>query len=303
MNFFFTVPIFLGVICAYVWPYYALEINSFTIYILAIMSFVAFAKLNYSFSTFKKNISYESIYFLFIGFFVLPAIIWLFSYFIFENVSIRIGFFWAALSPVALFVPGFLGKKVKSEEQTHSFGILISSIFLFLISAFYMSQLFFKDHIDIPIRNYFIDTSIAILIPLSIVLILKQIAYFKNFFEKISNQVINLTNFWIVGLLTYIFLGTALLKMNYATLTHFELVKLIIVSILFDFILFGIIKLTSIGIKLKKFKKSYELSLSLRNVALAGGILLFYSPQSVLPIAGIFISHGLFLSLVSNDRK
>lgn len=297
MNIFFGLPILIGIIFGLVSPYYALELNQYTIYILALMSVLSLCRID--FETFKlvpKNRA-PHLAALFVHYLIVSSLVWVAAHFLFENESLQLGFFWASLSPTALFVPTLITKNIQSKDYEIAIQFLILSMILMPPIAWLMSFLFFGQALSINLKTYAIDLFLVTTAPIAIVLLLTKVKLFKKVMMAINLKTIHVLNLLLVGLLSYIFLGTALLKLNFRTLSFAEQGTIVLFSLGFDFLIYFGVPFFLRRLVDKEYFQSLRTCISVRNVAIGGSMLLFYRPQSVLSIVGIFISHWIFISI------
>jgi len=293
MNLLFSLPVALGIVAAFVSPYYALELNQHTIYILSGMTFLVYLKNNFSLSLdFKKNVT-KYFYCLFLSGCLMPAIMWLICSAILSSTSLKIGFFWATLAPTALFVPTLLKENQNGRQRASEFMTL--SIFGMALIAPVMSYVFWGNSIDLNLKSYCMDMLVAAVGPVTLTAIINKTALVKKLNKLLSPFLVATCTFVLVGVLSYIFLGTAFLKLNLATISGKDLIVTAILSIGFNFIIYFFTYLLTPRASQEKINHWQLIAVSTKNIALMGGILIFYRPQSVLPIAGIFISHAIFI--------
>lgn len=238
-----------------------------------------------------------------VHFFIVPCLIWLVAHFILINESLQFGFFWAALTPTALFVPTLLTKNIDSEEFEVSTQFLILSMIVMPMPALLMSTLFFDQLIPLNLRTYLTDIVLVTTIPILLVFALSKIPNLQKILKIMSLKFIHISNMFIVGMLSYIFLGTAVLKLNYNTIDLNEQIAIVFMSVFFNFLIYFISPIFLKKLVGVDYFQTLRVCLSVRNVAIAGSLLLFYRPQSVLAIVGIFISHWIFISAFNKLGK
>ena len=303
MNILFGLPILIGIILGLTWPYYALELNQYTIYILFFMTVLSLSRID--FNALKRINKHKIPLFmsLFVHYFIAPCLVWLVAHFILRNESLRLGFFWAALTPTALFVPTLITKNIDSEQFEISTQFLILSMIIMPAPALLMSNLFFEQAIPLNLRTYLTDVILVTTIPILLVFVLTKIPNLQKLLKLMSLKLVHISNMFLVGTLSYIFLGTAILKLNFGTLDLNEQIAVVAMSVAFNFLIYFLIPIFLKKLVDVEYFQSMRVCLSVRNVAIAGSLLLFYRPQSVLAIVGIFLSHWIFISVFNKLGK
>jgi len=110
-------------------------------------------------------------------------------------------------------------------------------------------------------------------------------------------------NMAALGVLIFILFGTAVGRLNLGYESTGELGKLLVLAFFQDF---GVLFLARI--LAKKFFAAQDanalmVSLSMKNVAIAASILLFYDPRASIAPAAVFIAHAFLFSFLPSCRR
>lgn len=231
--------------------------------------------------------------------------IWIVTQLAFKNEYLKIGFFWSALSPIALFAPGLIFSAKNQEEKYNQsyfnlfWGMLFSPILYPTLTWIFFGKSFVNNY-----EAYFKDVVVAVYFPLAFVFILQATKLNLLLRTYLTKNRINKLNIGFVAILTYIFLGTSMLKINFSTLPHSELILCFMLGLFFNPILFLISRLIAQVSNTDSENRAYEsIGHVFKNVALAASLLNFYYPQAILPMAVILLSHAFSLMLMPYIKR
>lgn len=141
------------------------------------------------------------------------------------------------------------------------------------------------------------DTLILTLLPLMLSFLFEMIL--PSLKQKIQDQVKGISphlNMILIGLLVFVYFGASFSKTNYTGIDTFTMISLGFLAFMQDF---G----TYFLMRLMKFPEAETICLSIKNVALSGGVLLIFHPQGVLSCSLIFIAHALFFTFLAKKIK
>lgn len=295
-------PILLGLIAAIFYPYFALPLNEFTIYLLFALMFLSALQLK----KFKLKVSLAEGATLLLGVFfcfcLLPAVTWLLSQFLIKDEILRYGTFWATLCPIAIVAPFFVSRLDANEE--FSFKFVVASTVAFPIFSGFMTSIFSPQLESINLRPFLIDIFLLVSAPVIVAIIignkLKEGSDFVNGIRKYSPALCMA----LIGILAYIILGTIRLRINIQLISLFDWLGIAALSIAQDFLTFLILPSLLFRLVPAKELQSLRISLSMKNVVVAGSILGFYLPKAAIPAVLVLFVHALFFGyLVTKSNR
>lgn len=294
---FWGLPIILGLIFAVIYPYPAFQLNTVIYFLL--FSIMFFASLIYDFSaaTFgTKNSPYIAL-FLFFGFLLMPAVQWFISRFVVRDQVLQQGLFYASLSPIAIVAPHFV--KLKGGKDSLSYQLMWFSTFISPLLLLLMSFIFSHQQIDISLSSYIKDLAFLCLCPILISSVIKKIIKRENIFIRNIKSYLPALNFICIGLLSYTLLGTMLVKVGFSAISYGDLLALFFLALVQDFGTYFLAQHLLPEHTDSGLKKTLVISISIKNVALSAGLLLFYQPKMAFAAAMGLAAHALFFIYLS----
>lgn len=300
-------PIFLGLIFAYFWPYKALALGQYSMLILMLLMFVTTISTESNFRSIlndaKSSQTWTGLFFCFL---FIPACVWLLAFTLLNDQNLIYGIFWASLCPVALVAPHFVKKW--GGDANFSFSLTILSSLLSPIFALLICLLFFPRGSRFQALPLFRDMLLMVSLPSLLGILLRpQLAkYFSSALRGFSSWAprINMT---LIGILSYSYMGAALMRLNMAAIDRQELWTVLAITLSLDFLLFILMHFALAPLALSEDKKiALKISLAMKNVAISGGLLLFDLPVASLASSLVFAAHGVFftyLHFASSERK
>lgn len=298
---FFGLPILISFIVGYFFPYIALTLSPYAFVVLFFMMTSSFIEINWS--SFKKisQLRYELLIGLFFLFLFFPLLQWLLTKLFISEESLCNGVLLASLSPVAIVSPNFT--RIYKGDTDLSFLLLILSMLLFPLFVWLALTI---TPFSIHLRPIVLDMSILVFFPALISIIIKWIdnKIFKDsiivFWSKFSAEF----NMLAIAFLAFIYLGASVSKLNLNYILWKELLGVLVVVTFQDFGVFFVGRSLMRHFFEEKKACSLAISLSMKNFAIAGAILLFYDPKSSLASAMGFFIHALFFNfLIFNKSK
>jgi len=128
----------------------------------------------------------------------------------------------------------------------------------------------------------------------------------SRYIPKLKNKIkghMSLLNAIFLSLLIFVLFGVSSRAINFNYINYIDLIHLVIIALFQDF---GVFILISILLK-KHFQRkklnAIKVTLSIKNVALASSILLFYDPKAALAPSICFISHAIIFNFIPVFKK
>jgi predicted Na+-dependent transporter len=291
---YFGVGIFIIIALALIFPYTAVMLHpTSTLFLFLLMLtnslLIDWSKLKNIYQHIKLVLFANVVIFI-----ITPFIVFLFANSLLDDDQYIYGAVFSALTPAALIAP-FFTKTLKGNKEL-SYSILLSSMILSPIAIPIMLKVIIGPLL--PISASLIFKDILLILPLPIVL-----AYITWQINPKVNKSIQkngpILNFIFLGSLIFILFGTAFNKFNFNSTNNVLLIKLLILAFLQDFAIIILWGFIARKFKDKKDSLALIISVSMKNIAIAAGLLLLHSPKAALAPAIGFIAHAfLFTPIV-----
>lgn len=290
MVFLSSSTIIMSSFLAFFFPYEALLLSTFSLYILGLITVLAY--LDYDFkirpNSPLKAFKETTFYFLII-FLLVPGIQWYLAYFFVEDKSLRLGLFLSSICPPALIIPLFLKNNKDLIPKAHQEVLLFT--FIFPPVMYGLLKIYAFNEFQVSLKNLFIDTFCVTALPISVLFLVRKTI--STNFLRIKVQYRQFLSLLCIATLTFCYFGVAFSKSNIATVSKLDLVVLLILVIFQDFGVYFLMRWI-----LRYFEKENDLLLtllgSLRNVAIAGYVLIFYLPKAAIVPALVMAVHSIY---------
>lgn len=293
---FFGLPILMAFGLGYYFPYVALSMSPYAFIVLFLM--MTSSALNMNWLILKKIPHYKTelivgLFFLFLFF---PLMQWLLSKTLIAEESLFYGTMLASLCPVAIVAPGFT--QMHKGDEDLAFLLMIFSMIFFPLIVFGALNL---THQTMHIRPIIIDMLILIFFPLIIGEIIKWFDA-KFLRQSVINKWRGISaefNMFAIAFLAFIYLGASVSKLNLSYTPWKELLGVLVIIFFQDFGVYFIAKFLMNALFEKEKAEALCISLSMKNLAVSGAILLFYDPKASLASALGFFVHALFFNFLA----
>jgi BASS family bile acid:Na+ symporter len=211
-----------------------------------------------------------------------------------HDVQFLYGLVFASLTPIAIVAPYFT-RLVKGDEGL-SFLLLVASMLLCPFIAPPLLKLLLGHRIAIQTWPLFKYMLLLITLPL---VISYGIARFLPALKRRITPHLGLLNMTTLSILIYILWGNAAGRINLSYTAASDIAAIIGLVLFQDF---GVLFISR-RLFMKKYMpppaaRAFTISLSMKNVAIAAGLLLFYDPRAALPPAAAFIAHALLFNFI-----
>jgi BASS family bile acid:Na+ symporter len=291
------IPILIAFLLGYLFPFTALELSKFAFYILIAMMTLSF--LNTDLSKLKEvtKLKKEIFLGLFTLFILTPLIQWLLCHLLLTDETFFYGTFFASLCPIAIVAPQFT-KKIGGNENL-SFILMFISVLLFPFAS--SAYLFFltSNALSIQVAPLFFDAAILTFVPMILALLIKK--FLPLLKEKLSLITFNF-NMLSIAFLAFAYFGASMSKLNISYTPYREIFMILLILVFQDFVTYFISKWFFPNVFSVENAKSIWISISMKNIAMSGAILLFYDPKASLASALGFLIHALFFTYLLRKR-
>lgn len=292
----FGLPIIIAFVLGYYFPYTALSLSPYAFIILFLM--MTFSALDMNWTVLKKIPENKvpllsGLFFLFLYF---PLMQWFLARALVSEVSLFYGTLLASISPVAIVAPGFT--RMHKGDEDLSFLFMILSMVLFPPMVLLTLSI---THQTMHMRPIVYDMAILIFVPLVLGKIIKIIdqKIFKKRITIFCKSIANEFNMLSIAFLAFIYLGASISKLNLTYTPWKESLGVLLVIFFQDFGVYFLGRFLMRKLFEKPKADALAIGLSMKNLAVAGGILLFYDPKASLAGALGFFVHALFFNFIA----
>lgn len=284
---------------AFFFPYEALQLSTVSLYILGFITVLAYLDYDFNFQLSRTPEAWKKTGFcLLITFLLVPSLQWYLSYYFIEDKPLRLGLFLSSICPPALIIPLFLKNNKPLIAKAHQ--NVLAFTFIFPVLMFFLLKAYAFDEFQVPIKNLFVDIFCVTALPISILFLVRK--FTKINFSAVKVQVRQFLSLLSIAILTFCYFGVAFSKSNIATISTWDLIILTFLVVFQDFGIYYLMRAL-----LRYFEKEDDLLLtlmsSLRNVAIAGYILIFYIPKAAIVPAMVMAVHSLYFIFLDYKIK
>ena len=276
---------------ALMFPHVAATLHPLAIFFLFSLMIISSASVKWSAFTFKKENMWKIALANILIFFVSPFIVFLFATFLFSDNQYIYGAIFSALTPTAIVAP-FFTRVLKGNHEL-SYSILLSSMIISPIAIPVLLKIFVGSLL--PVSFALLLKDILIIVPLPLALGYLIWKYLPKLSTSISKNGAFL-NFIFLGFLVFILFGVSFNKFNFNDTNNILLSKLLLISFIQDFGMIFLWGFFNNKIKNKEDSLAIIVSVSMKNIAIAAGILLLHDPKAALVPAIGFVAHAFLFT-------
>jgi predicted Na+-dependent transporter len=204
----------------------------------------------------------------------------------------------ASLCPVAIVAPYFT--RLTGGDHEYSFLLMVVSMILCPIVAPPVLTLLLAPSIILnvgPLMKYML---LLVTVPLLVSYVISRFLPRVRHFLSPRLGIINVSS---LSMLIFILFGTAAGRINISYSPVTEISILMILAFIQDFgVLFISLAIFRHFINASSIVNALAISLSMKNVAIAAGVLLIFDPRASLPPALGFVAHAFLFSFIAISR-
>lgn len=289
---YFGLGIFVTIIAAILFPYTAIMLHPLAILFLFLLMFVTGIRTDWSR---LKIILIKKPALILLGnaiiYLIIPAVIYLLAKLLLTTDQYIYGMLFASLAPTAIVAPFFTGL-LKGDKEL-SFGILVSSMIVAPFVIPVILEFLMGSAINIPAIFLFKDMLVIISLPLFLAF------FIKKFFSRISKIIYTsapVLNFIFLSLLVFILFGVSVHKITLGYGDYSELWWILGLFIVQDFGIIFLGRFIHIPFLSNREKTTLIISSSMKNIAIAAGVLLIYDPRAAIAPGIGFIVHAFLFT-------
>ena len=297
MDRYFGIPILIAITLGLMFPYTAIEMTPYVIVFLFILMFNAGLGMDWEkFRQIPGRIGQLSIG-LILLFIIFPVLQWLLAIFLISDQQYIYGLVFASLCPVALVAPHF--SRLHETDTEIAYLLVLSSMILCPIVAPAVLYLLFSTSLSInivPLARYMI---ILTVLPMLLSFIVTR------FMPKLCSRLAPLDAFINIGALSVIIFslfGTATGRIGFNYLDTKDILMMLGLAFIQDFGIFFIARYFLKQHFNNHIAEAMAISIGMKNVAIAAGILLVYDPRASIAPAMVFIAHAFFFTYLGRRR-
>lgn len=289
----FGLPIIIAIVAGVLFPYTALSLLPFGFAFLFILMLLSGFSIDWNKLPALANRPVQILLGLFFVFIFFPFIQLMLARILLTDSQFLVGMVFASLMPVALVAP-FFTREIGGDEELAFLLMLLSMVLAPLIAPILLSQLTITV-LPIQVAPFMKNMLLLVTVPLLCSFLISK------YFPKIRKTVapyLAVGNMGALSLLIFILFGTVVGRLNIGYESTIEIGKLVMLAFFQDFGVFFLARFLAGRIFTVREANAVMVCLSMKNVAIAAGILLFYDPRAALAPALVFIAHACFFSFL-----
>ena len=291
---FFFVPIITGIVLGVLFPFQSISLVRYSSLLLFLLMYFNGLSVTYpkdkslAFANFVKSIN-SSLWTLFLLFVFFPVCNAAIAHLLLTDQDLIFGFIFSTLAPVAIVVPFFA--QVRGGDVDKSLSDVVLSTLLCPLILVGFAQLLSGNTAFAESRSSFSYLLAITIIP--ILLSWGTQVFTRNLATAIRRHLPWLNSICL-ALLLFILCGSSLTKLSVVTVKPGELLKVVALFLWLDLGTYLVLRKLSQTFIAPEKAESLALSLSLRNLAIpAGTLLFFHSRAALVPAIGLCI-HAFF---------
>lgn len=289
----FGLPIIAAIIAGILFPYTALSLLPFGFVFLFVLMLLSGFSIDWHRLPGMMNRPVQLLLGLFLVFIFFPFMQLMLARFLIADSQFLVGIVFASLMPVALVAP-FFTRQLGGDEELAFLLMVLSMLLAPLVAPFLLKQLT-ATVLPIQMVPFMRNMLLLVTVPLLFSYLISK------YLPKIRAAVVPylaVGNMVTLGVLIFILFGTVVGRLNIGYESNAEIGKLLVLAFFQDFGVFFLARIFVGRIFTVREANAVMVCLSMKNVAIAAGILLFYDPRAALAPALVFVAHACFFSFL-----
>ncbi|MBU0673312.1 MAG: hypothetical protein KJ950_01560 [Proteobacteria bacterium] len=298
MTRFFGLPILLAVVAGIIFPYAALSLMPYGFVFLFILMLLSGLSIDWSRlpAAFKRPGELLGGVFLIFAFFPLLQLV--VARLLIDDAQFLTGIVFGSLMPVALVAP-FFTRELGGDEE-YAFLLLVCSMLVSPLIAPICLSFLTADILPIRMVPFMKNMVLLVTIPLAASYLVARLM--PGLRLRIVPY-LAVGNMAALSVLIFILFGNAVGRINLGYESWPEISRLLLLAFFQDFGVLLLARALVGRIISEGAATALMVSLSMKNVAIATGILLFYDPRAALPPALVFIAHACLFSFLPLAKR
>jgi len=294
----FGLPIIAAIIAGILFPYAAISLLPFGFVFLFVLMLLSGFSIDWNKLPDVMNRPLQLFLGLFLVFIFFPFIQLVLARFLLTDSQFMVGIVFASLMPVALVAP-FFTRELGGDEELAFLLMVLSMLLAPLVAPLLLRQMT-STVLPIQMAPFMKNMLMLVTVPLLCSFLISK------FLPKIREAVVpylTAGNMGTLGLLIFILFGTVMGRLNIGYESKAEIGKLIMLAFFQDFGVFFLAHFLVGRIFTVREANAVMVCISMKNVAIAAAILLFYDPRAALAPALVFIAHACLFSFLPGLKK
>lgn len=295
---FFGFPVAVAIVAGFFFPYFAIALMPFGVIFLFLLMVLAGLTIDWQRLPAIIKRPKDILIGLFFLFFFFPLLQLLLARMFIDDQQFLLGILFGALTPAAIVAPLF-SKTVEGDEEL-AFLLLVTSMLLTPVVTPLLLQTLAPS--ILPINFMPLLKTMLLLVSLPLLLSYLVATYLPSIKRRLGPH-LPLANMLALSALIFILFGTATGRLNFSYEQPGKLLLLLAFAFFQDFGVLIMARLILPHFFPPAIANTFIVTLAMKNVAIAAGILLFYDPKASLPPALCFVAHALLFSTIPIARK
>lgn len=294
----FGLPIITAILAGILFPYTALSLMPFGFVFLFVLMLLSGLSIDWHklISTVKHPV--ELLSGLFFVFILFPLIHFYLARFLITDSQLLEGILFGALMPVAIVAP-FFTRQLGGDEELAFLIMVITTLAAPFIAPPLLKQMT-ASILTIQATPLVKSMLWVVTLPLFGSFLISR---YLPVCRRIVRPYLPFGNMCSLGLLIFILFGTAVSRLHIGYETKAELGWLLLLGFVQDFGALFIARLLMGKLFAPEKATAFMVCLSMKNVAIATGVLLFYDPRAAIAPAFVFIAHAFLFSFLPSAKK
>lgn len=295
---FFGVPIIISMFLGMVFPFLALSLMPLAFVFLFLLMIWAGLTVTWTILWKIPRQPLKILIGLLFLFGIFPLLQWLIARFLVRDIQLLYGLVFASLTPAAIVAPYFT-RLIQGDEEL-SFLLMVTSMLLCPLITPLMLELLVGDIVPFQTWPLFKNMLLLVTVPLGISFLIS--VYLPKVRQKVTPY-LSILNMGSLSILVFILWGNAIGRLNLSYTSPLDI--MVIVSLVFfqDFGILWISRLLFARYFALYTANALTVTLSMKNVAIAAGLLLFYDPKASFPPAVAFVAHAFLFNFIPIFKK
>ena len=289
----FGIPLIISVLLGILFPYVAISLKSYSFIFLFLLMIWAGLTIDWGKLPDVAKRPGDILIGLFFLYFCFPIFQWILAKQLISDDQFLYGLLFTSLTPVAIVAPFFT--KMTDGDEELSFLLLLSSMIISPILTPFLLKMLASSISPISSFLLFKDMILYITLPM---LISYLVAKYAPKFKEVVTPHLALLNMVCLSILFYILFGTAVGRLNLSYHSSLEISKLLLLVFIQDFGVLFISRFLFPMFFNPRVANAFIITLAMKNVAIAAGILLFYDPRASFPATLAFVAHAFLFSFI-----
>lgn len=294
----FGLPIMAAVFAGIFFPYTALSLMPFGFIFLFLLMLLSGLTIEWPKVLNSLQRPFELLTSLFFVFLLFPLLHLLLAKLLISDSQFLEGILFGALMPVAIVAP-FFTRQLGGDEELAFLIMVLSTLAAPFIAPLLLKQLTAS---IITVQTLPLIKNMLWLVTLPLLCSFLISHYLPNC-KKWLTPYLAAGNMGSLGVLIFILFGTAVSRLHLGYEPKMEIGKLLTLAFIQDFGSLFLARFIMQKLFVPQKATAFMVCLSMKNVAIATGILLFYDPRAALPPAFVFIAHACLFSFLPLLKK